>query len=58
MGYTNWVAIWSTWLEKGLQSIGMKPTSGFSSGNLLGYHYSQSTIRSSDQTRSSSASYI
>ncbi|KAH9904267.1 hypothetical protein F4778DRAFT_780237 [Xylariomycetidae sp. FL2044] len=58
VGYTNWVAIWSTWLEKGMQAIGMNRTTGFSSGQLLGYHYSQSTIRASDQTRSSSAEYI
>ncbi|KAH6658291.1 hypothetical protein BKA67DRAFT_591341 [Truncatella angustata] len=58
VGYTNWVAVWSTWLEKGMQAIGMNATAGFSSGNLLGYHYSQSTIRASDQTRSTSAEYI
>ncbi|KAK7183471.1 hypothetical protein DPSP01_010576 [Paraphaeosphaeria sporulosa] len=58
VGYTNFVSIWATWLEKGLQSVGMKRTLGFSSGDLMGYHYSQSTIRASDQTRSSSASYV
>ncbi|KAJ0271487.1 hypothetical protein COL940_011010 [Colletotrichum noveboracense] len=58
VGYTNWVSAWATWLEKGMQAIGMERTTGFSSGNLLGYHYSQSTVRSSDQTRSSSAEYI
>lgn len=58
VGYTNWVSVWATWLEKGLQAIGMERTVGFSSGNLMGYHYSQSTIRGSDQTRSSSNSYI
>ena len=58
VGYTNWVSSWATWLEKGLKSVGLEPTDGFASGKLLGYHYSQSTIRSSDQTRSSSAEYI
>ncbi|ETN42960.1 uncharacterized protein HMPREF1541_02118 [Cyphellophora europaea CBS 101466] len=58
VGYTNWVSVWATWLEKGMQAIGMERTTSFSSGNLLGYHYSQSTIRGSDQTRSSSTSYI
>ncbi|KAF7531934.1 hypothetical protein G7054_g8440 [Neopestalotiopsis clavispora] len=58
IGYTNWVSDWATWLEKGMQAIGMNRTIGFSSGDLLGYHYSQSTIRASDQTRSSSAEYI
>ena len=58
VGYTNWVSTWATWLEKGLKAVGMDVTTGFSSGSLLGYHYSQATIRSSDQTRSSSAEYI
>ena len=58
VGYTNWVAVWSTWLEKGLQAVGMQRTTGFSSGYLMGYHYSQSTIRSSDQTRSASNQYL
>jgi choline dehydrogenase len=58
VGYANFVSSWATWLEKGLQSVGMNRTLGFSSGDLMGYHYSQATIRASDQTRSSSASYI
>lgn len=58
VGYTNWVSVWATWLEKALQAVGMERTTGFSSGDLLGYHYSQSTIRGSDQTRSSSNTYI
>ncbi|EAT76545.1 hypothetical protein HBH56_228350 [Parastagonospora nodorum] len=58
VGYANFVSIWATWLEKGLQSVGMKRTTGFSNGDLQGYHYAQCTIRSSDQTRSSSTSYI
>ncbi|KAI0123316.1 hypothetical protein BJ170DRAFT_105047 [Xylariales sp. AK1849] len=58
VGYTNWVSDWATWLEKGLQAVGLNRTLGFDSGKLLGYHYSQSTIRASDQTRSSSATYI
>lgn len=58
VGYSNWVTIWATWLEKGFQALGIKETDGFNNGNLLGYHWSQSTVRASDQTRSSSAAYI
>lgn len=58
VGYTNWVSSWATWLEKGLQAVGLQKTVGFASGNLMGYHYSQATIRTSDQTRSSSAAYV
>ncbi|KAK5953065.1 hypothetical protein OHC33_005633 [Knufia fluminis] len=41
-----------------MQAIGMERTTGFNGGDLMGYHYSQSTIRASDQTRSSSVAYI
>ncbi|CAJ2505357.1 Uu.00g127510.m01.CDS01 [Anthostomella pinea] len=58
VGYTNWVSAFSTWMEKGMEAIGMNRTTGFSSGDLLGFHYLQSTMSSSDQTRSSSAEYI
>jgi choline dehydrogenase len=56
--YTNYVSAFATWLEKGLDALGMKRTEGFSNGNLIGYHYAQATVRNEDQTRSSSASYI
>ncbi|KAM0715494.1 hypothetical protein Q7P37_008992 [Cladosporium fusiforme] len=58
VGYGQWVTAWGTWLQKAFQTLGMKETDGFNNGNLLGWHASQSTIRSSDQTRSSSVSYI
>jgi choline dehydrogenase-like flavoprotein len=58
VGYITFIFWWETWLEKGLQAVGMQRTTGFASGDLLGFHYSQSTIRASDQTRSSSSSYI
>lgn len=58
VGYTNWVSVWATVLEKGLKAVGMERTLDFSNGGLMGYHYSQSTIRASDQTRSSSVAYI
>lgn len=38
--------------------MGLNRTEGFNRGDLLGYHYAQTTIRSSDATRSSSARYI
>lgn len=40
------------------KAVGMESTSGFSSGKLLGYHYTQTTIQASEQTRSSSTNYI
>ncbi|OJD30259.1 choline dehydrogenase [Diplodia corticola] len=58
VGYTNYVSPFSTWLEQALLAVGLKKTSGFSNGKLLGTHYTQTTIRSSDQTRSASDAYI
>ncbi|KAF4539453.1 Choline dehydrogenase [Lasiodiplodia theobromae] len=58
VGYTNYVSPFATWMEKALLAVGLKKTSGFSSGKLLGTHYTQTTIRSSDQTRSASDAYV
>jgi len=58
VGYGQWLTVGGTWLQKAFETMGIKETNGFNSGNLLGYHFSQSTIRASDQTRSSSAAYI
>jgi choline dehydrogenase len=58
VGYGQWVTVGATWLEKAFQALGIKETNGFNQGSLLGYHFSQSTIRASDQTRSSSVAYI
>ncbi|PPJ59316.1 hypothetical protein CBER1_04211 [Cercospora berteroae] len=58
IGYTNWVSVWATWLERGLQAVDIGKTLGFNHGQLLGYHYSQSTIRSGTQSRSASDEYL
>ena len=58
VGYGQWLTVGATWLQKAFETMGLQETSGFNHGNLLGYHFSQSTIRASDQTRSSSAAYI
>jgi choline dehydrogenase len=58
VGYTNWVSVWTTWLERGLQAVGFNRTLGFNTGQLLGYHYSQTTIRSETQSRSASDEYL
>jgi len=58
VGYTNYVSPFSTWMEKSLLALGLKKTSGFDSGKLLGTHYTQTFIRASDQRRSASDEYI
>jgi choline dehydrogenase len=58
VGYGYWVSIWASYLEKAFTALGIQKKNGFNSGSLLGYHFSQSTLRASDQTRSSSAAYI
>ncbi|RDA82800.1 hypothetical protein CP532_6288 [Ophiocordyceps camponoti-leonardi (nom. inval.)] len=58
VGFTNYVSAWSTWLESGLKSLGMKAENNYNYGQLNGYHYATTTIRPSDGTRSSSASFV
>jgi choline dehydrogenase len=58
VGYSNYVSPFSTWLEKSLLALGLKKTSEFNNGKLLGTHYTQTLIRASDQTRSASDTYI
>ncbi|EGX90743.1 choline dehydrogenase [Cordyceps militaris CM01] len=58
VGFTNFVSDWSKSLQKGLQAVGLKQTDGYDRGALLGYHYTETTTRQSDGTRSSSAEYI
>lgn len=54
--YPNYAMSFSSWMERGLKSIGIHETNGFNSGSLNGSQYSTSTIRASDQKRSSSES--
>lgn len=54
--YPNYAMSFSSWMKRGLKSIGIHETNGFNSGNLNGSQYSTSTIRASDQKRSSSES--
>ncbi|KAG8664539.1 uncharacterized protein FPOAC1_013320 [Fusarium poae] len=58
VSYSFWVSAWATWLEKGLKAVGLKSIAGFNSGELLGYHYTQTTINPKTATRSSSNEYI
>ncbi|PHH87474.1 hypothetical protein CDD83_8829 [Cordyceps sp. RAO-2017] len=58
VSFPHWVSSWSTWLEQGLKAVGMRKTSGYNEGGLLGYHYTTATIRPTDATRSSSAEYV
>lgn len=58
VSYSNYVSPFSTWVEKALLDNGLEKNDGFNDGRLLGTHYVQTTMRASDQTRSSSAAYI
>ncbi|KAI4644261.1 hypothetical protein J4E93_006161 [Alternaria ventricosa] len=58
VGYGNWISIWASYLEKAFNAFGIQENTDFNNGKLLGYQWSQSTIRSRDQTRSSSVAYI
>ena len=54
--FPNYAQAYSSWVQKGLQEIGIQPRKGFTSGGLIGSAYSVATIESTLQTRESSES--
>ncbi|KAL3474027.1 hypothetical protein BJX99DRAFT_248495 [Aspergillus californicus] len=54
--YSNYAMAFSTWMARGMQAIGLEESSDFNSGKTEGYQFCTSTIRASDQSRSSSES--
>ena len=52
----NYAQAYSSWVQKGLQEIGIQPRKGFTSGGLFGSAYSIATIEATLQTRESSES--
>jgi choline dehydrogenase-like flavoprotein len=56
--YPNYAQSFSTWLEGGFEEVGIHRAVDFNSGKLEGYQYCSSTIRPSEQHRSSSASSL
>ena len=54
VSYPNWAAPFETWVQIGLDAIGIKRNYGFNSGNLFGSMWLTTTIDPSDETRSSS----
>ncbi|KAH8658320.1 hypothetical protein BX600DRAFT_439488 [Xylariales sp. PMI_506] len=58
VSYANFVPTWATLIARGLDALGLNATGAFSSGSLLGYHYTQTTIRASTQARSSSSDFV
>ncbi|KAL4902786.1 hypothetical protein BDW74DRAFT_169358 [Aspergillus multicolor] len=53
VSYSGFVQAFSTWMARGMKAIGLSETD-FNSGELAGYQYCASTIKSDDKTRSSS----
>lgn len=53
--FANYAQSFSTWLKAGFEAIGIAEAADFNSGSLFGSQYCTSTIRPSDQSRSSSA---
>lgn len=58
VSYANYVPSWSTYVEKALNSLGLKSIDGFSSGSLLGYSYTTTTVRPQTATRSASDDFV
>lgn len=59
VSYPNYAQPFSSWMELGLHAIGIEEIQDFNSGELFGSQYCSTTIRPSDETRSSSeASFL
>ncbi|KAF2994040.1 hypothetical protein E8E13_000450 [Curvularia kusanoi] len=52
--FPNWAGAFGTWVEQGLQVIGINPIRGFQSGELIGSSYSLATIEYERNIRASS----
>lgn len=59
VSFPNYAAPFSSWVQRGLRAIGLADAPDFNSGALNGGQYCTTTIRPSDESRSSSeASFI
>ncbi|OKO95924.1 Versicolorin B synthase [Penicillium subrubescens] len=59
VSYSNYAQPFSSWMNLGMQAIGINETQDFNSGTLMGGQYCSSTIDSSTELRSSSqASFL
>jgi choline dehydrogenase-like flavoprotein len=54
--YSDYAMPFSTWMRLGMDAIGLPESGDFNNGEVNGYQYCASTIRASDQKRSTSAS--
>lgn len=52
--FPNYALSFSTWIQKGLEVIGIKPINGFTSGRLLGSSFNIATINQTTGLRESS----
>lgn len=59
VSYPNYAQPFSSWMAAGLHDIGIEDIEDFNSGKIIGSQYCSTTIRPSDETRSSSdASFL
>ncbi|KAL9106268.1 MAG: hypothetical protein Q9227_008667 [Pyrenula ochraceoflavens] len=56
VSFANYAQPFSSWMELALHETGVKETGDFNSGSILGSQYCTSTIRPSDESRSTSES--
>lgn len=54
VSYSNFAMPFSSWMRYGLEAVGIYESNGFNNGLVNGSQYTSSTIRPSDQSRSSS----
>ncbi|KAE8155150.1 hypothetical protein BDV25DRAFT_169304 [Aspergillus avenaceus] len=58
VSYSNYAMPFSSWMKLGMNAIGINDTQEFNLGALMGAQYCASTIRPSDEARSSSHSFL
>ncbi|KAK2791744.1 hypothetical protein FQN52_004660 [Onygenales sp. PD_12] len=54
ISYATFANSFSTWMQKGMQALGLAEAQDFNSGKLIGHQYCSSTIDAKFKTRSSS----
>ena len=56
--FSDYALSFSTWIQKGLEIIGIKPIDGFTSGQLLGSSFNIATINQTTGLRSSETAFL
>lgn len=56
--YSKFLSDWAPWAIKGFEALGIQMTTASNEGELDGWHYTQATIKTREQVRSSSDEFV